>query len=319
MEKSIINMKKLILSILIGLLLLSPIIMAGNPHHQPPDNSKPNNERAPWTKLPGLDDYAPNGLPDFDQRQDNSWKKIFDFIIFEIKAWCWCNQVASADILWYLDSKYENGHMGDGVSLCDLVPKYYDWYDKNNTHHVVSFGDDHTSGVPHALIESLAYYSNFGTDAESTETGLNNWINAQSLSNDFEVVHIEEPTFSQIQNAIDNEWGIIIRGEGEYPIINTTIPHFIAVQGYREDPTNQLLICDPFWDGAIDLKVADDPEEHNDASCVVYESRNITEITHWKANCKLENMVWKYTQFFPKPEGYLVDGYITDAVIVREK
>jgi hypothetical protein len=54
----------------------------------------------PWFVKPPYPDYAPNGMPDFDQKQDN-W-------ISPLAGWTRCGPVAVANSLWWFDSKYES-------------------------------------------------------------------------------------------------------------------------------------------------------------------------------------------------------------------
>jgi len=54
----------------------------------------------PWFVKPAFPDYAPNGMPDFDQKQDN-W-------VSPLAGWTRCGPVAVANSLWWFDSKYES-------------------------------------------------------------------------------------------------------------------------------------------------------------------------------------------------------------------
>lgn len=49
---------------------------------------------------PAYVDYSPNGVPDFDQKQDN-------WIYQPSGAWTYCGPVALANCLWWFDSKFE--------------------------------------------------------------------------------------------------------------------------------------------------------------------------------------------------------------------
>jgi hypothetical protein len=48
---------------------------------------------------PSYPDYAPSGMPDFDEKQD-AWNPT--------GAFTWCGPTAAADTLWWLDSEYES-------------------------------------------------------------------------------------------------------------------------------------------------------------------------------------------------------------------
>lgn len=77
-------------------------------YFKPPDHAEPESC-----------DYAPSGMPDFDQQQDN-WKKDANYTF--------CGPVAVANCFWWFDSKYQNpkGTPGDGVDHFPLVRDYLD-------------------------------------------------------------------------------------------------------------------------------------------------------------------------------------------------
>ena len=77
-------------------------------YFKPPDHAKPESS-----------DYAPSGMPDFDQNQDN-WKKEGNYTF--------CGPVAVANCFWWFDSKYQNpkGTPGDGWDRFPLVRDYLD-------------------------------------------------------------------------------------------------------------------------------------------------------------------------------------------------
>ena len=301
-------MRKVTMSISTGLFLLLPGLLA-----IPSFPIGVGSGEVPWVELPPLDDYAEHGLPDFDQRQDDGWGS-------NLWGYTWCGVVAAADILWYLDSQHECGFYGDGVNLWNLVPKNYVWYEGRYPTSIV-FHDDHLESVPHALIECLAdscgtdtwgrLYGLAGNTGDSLKLGLHDWIESHGLSWYYDVDHVVKPTFSEIMTAVQKGWGIIVLGEGLCPILQMITPHWVAIQGYRFSP-KQLLISDPFWDGCPNI--ADEPAEHNDAQCVVHETRDVVELSsHWKANCKLQSMLWD------RNDKEFVDGYLTHAIIIKPK
>jgi len=77
-------------------------------YFKPPDHPEPESA-----------DYAPSGMPDFDQKQDN-WKKEGNYTF--------CGPVAVANCFWWFDSKYQipKGTPGDGVDNFPLVRDYLD-------------------------------------------------------------------------------------------------------------------------------------------------------------------------------------------------
>jgi hypothetical protein len=98
----------------------------------------------------GFCDYAPSGMPDFDQKQD-LWQN-------PPGTWTWCGPVAVANSLWWLDSKFEPTTppisppaISDGFPL---VSSY------------VPGLDDHDPGNVQPFIQHLAYLMD--TDAMRT-------------------------------------------------------------------------------------------------------------------------------------------------------
>jgi len=120
---------------------------------------------------PSFIDYAPSGVPDFDQRQWGTyiWKDMWD-------QWSHCGPVAVANSLWWLDSEYEPGTIpppmiNDGFPL---VQAYGPW-------------DDHDPQNVPWLVEHLAYLmdtdglrtgpgGHSGTDVHDMEAGLAHYL-----------------------------------------------------------------------------------------------------------------------------------------------
>ena len=73
-----------------------------------------------WYFKSGYENYAPSGMPDFDQKQD-SWTNAMG-------QWTFCGPVAVANCFWWFDSKYANqsGIPGDGWDNFPLVRDYTD-------------------------------------------------------------------------------------------------------------------------------------------------------------------------------------------------
>ncbi|MCJ7571733.1 MAG: hypothetical protein MUO82_07635, partial [Candidatus Thermoplasmatota archaeon] len=135
-------------------------------------------ENFAWYWKPSYPDYAPKGMPDFDQAQKN-WKVIFpgnngilnsvpagDDIISsdgkriapgnncnletiptgdDVAQFGFCGPVALANCFWWFDSIFEckPGQPGDGKDTFSLVKDY-------------GAGDDHIKGNVPLLIEKLA-------------------------------------------------------------------------------------------------------------------------------------------------------------------
>lgn len=266
-----------------------------------------------WIELPKTYmDYAPSGLPDFSQLQDSSWRGFFNLVT------SWCGPTAAANVLWYLDSKHENGHVGDNTDIWDLVPNGNYIYRKNTfpwklIHEYHS--DDHNEDVPHDLIECIAdrsgtdswgkQYGMAGTNAASLKKGLEDWISDCNLSNHHKVFDYTKPTFDDIKDAIDKQYGAIILFEPKNPsfLPPFAASHFVAVQGYKES-TNQIKVSNPIYGS-------------NNASIVSHD------ILDMVLSDKLDLSVLKTKNFLPRKKlfGWTKDqdGYLTHLIVVTDQ
>lgn len=265
-----------------------------------------------WVELPKTyKDYAPSGLPDFSQLQDSSWRGFFNLV------YSWCGPTAAADVLWYLDSKHENGHVGDNANIWDLVPNDTYIYRKNTFPWKLIYeyhSDDHEEDVPHDLIECIAdrsgtdgwgkHYGVAGTTAFSLKKGLEDWISDCDLSNYHKVLDYTKPTFNDIKDAIDKQYGAIILLEPEKPsyLPPFTAPHFVAIQGYKES-TNQIKVSDPLG-GDNNASIV----SHDILNIAISDNPNISVL-------KIKNFLPRRNLFgWTKDQ----DGYITHLIVVTD-
>jgi len=117
----------------------------------------PGNIENDWYHLPSFPNYAPNGLPDFYQKQGD-WRNF-------------CVPAAIANILWWFDSKNSNqsGTPGDGIDTYPLVQDFSSFGDptpgpNNDDHNYNNVNDIETTwnnyGIEGEFIERLAGYMN---------------------------------------------------------------------------------------------------------------------------------------------------------------
>lgn len=168
---------------------------------------------------PPYEDYAPSGMPDLDQHQDNWYK-------YETSAFSFCGPVAVANCFKWFDSKYNvpAGVPGDGVDMFPLVRQYisalggmlgpWDDHDPFNMNHQATpwlFGGTpappptmpqpfvpgaQPPGMPPwgELVERLAWYfntdgvrtvycSHSGTDIIEMQTGIQEWLQSEHFQN----------------------------------------------------------------------------------------------------------------------------------------
>jgi hypothetical protein len=123
----------------------------------------------PWYMKPAYPDYAPSGMPDFDQRQLGAyWWNLSG-------VWDHCGPVAVANSLWWLDSKFESNTIPPPtwIDTFPLVQTYGQW-------------DDHDRLNVPPLVEHLAYLMDtngvrtalphMGTDVFDMQAGLTHYL-----------------------------------------------------------------------------------------------------------------------------------------------
>ena len=94
---------------------------------------------------PGFPDYAPSGMPDFDQRQGGTYNWTDPW-----GGWTHCGPVAVANSLWWLDSDFESGIIPP--------PTYSDNFPLVSTYDtMLPKWDDHDPSNVAPLVEHLAY------------------------------------------------------------------------------------------------------------------------------------------------------------------
>ena len=201
---------------------------------------------------PSYTDYAPSGVPDFDEKQDQ-WGPAQGI-------YTWCGPVAVANSLWWLDSEFESKMTVSPVppeTISDhfpLVTTYGAW-------------DDHSSSNVDPLVRNLAFLmdtdgqrtgiAHLGTRWQDLETGTRNYITQQGLDKYFEVHDSSFPTFAWIENETEVCQDVELflefwqySGGTWYPL--TSIPsfeagHFVTCAGVNST-AGELLISDPYWD-----------------------------------------------------------------------
>ncbi|MDH5448669.1 MAG: hypothetical protein OEX01_06695, partial [Candidatus Bathyarchaeota archaeon] len=132
---------------------LPPWNVTATPYEEPPP---------PWFKKPPYPDYAPSGMPDFDQKQD-LWGP-------GVGIYTWCGPVSVANSLWWFDSKYDPSN---------IVPAFGPW-------------DDHDPKNVDPLVQNLAFLMDtdgirthlmhMGTNFIDMETGISQYLQWQGIN-----------------------------------------------------------------------------------------------------------------------------------------
>ena len=173
---------------------------------------------SPWYWKPEQRDYAPSGVPDFDQRQGGTyqWKDQWG-------AWSHCGPVAVADSLWWLDSEFEPNPMpqpiiNDGFPLVQAYNATWDDHDPRN--------------LPY-LVEHLAYLM----DTDGRRTGL---VHSGTNVNDMEAGLAQYLSWTGVNPRGD------VNGDG---VVNATDGNII-VAAFGSHPGM------PNWNVAADISPA---------------------------------------------------------------
>jgi hypothetical protein len=189
-----------------------------------------------WYWKPSYPNYSPNGMPDFDEKQDQ-WKAIEpgpDGIIQsqpvgddifnptenciapgpdcslqtvpagdDTVVWAFCGPVALANCFWWFDSKYADstGTPGDGKDNFTLVSDY-------------GAGDDHSAANVPLLIKNLAVAmqttSKGTTYIEDMQNAIHQWFIDTGLVNDFTETTYNKPTFQFVESEIERSQDVIL-------------------------------------------------------------------------------------------------------------
>jgi hypothetical protein len=196
------NMRKIIIISLIVYFLLCNTAVSVDQEKQIINNGA--NEKIgtdDWFYYPSFDNYAPSGMPDFDQKQDN-WKDPW------YQGYSFCGPTALSNILWYFDSMYSDplGTIGDGADFFSLVQDYHapgisvpgpysDDHNYNNINDLETPWNPDQSLFGNEFIERLAWYCDtngcqsgseeLGTTVININNGFTSWTRDKGLRQHF--------------------------------------------------------------------------------------------------------------------------------------
>ncbi|KYK23635.1 hypothetical protein AYK25_06525 [Thermoplasmatales archaeon SM1-50] len=246
-----------------------------------------------WYNVSSYPNYAPKGMPDFSQKQDEHWK--------ENNGWLICAAVALADVFWWIDSKRSNqsGFPGDGIDEYKLVrdyhpPEPYNPGPYTDDHNFDNVNDNETQWDRNKskgeFIDLLAWriYGYFlkggiiitkisNPIIRLTLHGLRiiwcmkSWIRSAGLQNNLNATFHFKPNFSMIDQKIRNGDGIVlgIFGAGSDPGLPPKPfqwGHCVALAGINSNV--QIAISDPIRNVQ---NPSNDEFEHNDAYYVSHD------------------------------------------------
>jgi len=260
-----------------------------------------------WYFKSGYENYAPSGMPDFDQKQDN-WTNAMG-------NWTFCGPVAVANCFWWFDSKYANqsGIPGDGWDNFPLVRDYNESTPLNpgpstDDHAFDNVDDVNTpwpTGLPPVLppfpgvpaqgaelIERLAWCmdtdgmrtgsAHNGTNVKDMQACIDNWLNDTGLENFLYEHTVKNASFEYIEEEIERSQDVILllgfweNQSGEWKRIGG---HYVTCAGV-DSPNRTIAISDPFFDNAeaggpgrvpVPHPYPHGPTVHNDAQYVSHD------------------------------------------------
>ena len=216
---------------------------------------------AGWFLKPAYPDYAPSGVPDFDEKQVG-WGPAPGI-------YTWCGPTAVANSLWWLDSEYESVFNPAPVPppiISDSFPL------------VVSYNpgvwDDHDSRNVANLVRNLAFLMDTdgqqsgdghgGTRFQDMINGIQNYLLMQGVAPYFEVHSQIFPDFYWIEEEIERCQDVVLFLEFYqwtpggwtklYDNPSLEFGHCVTCAGVNSSIT-ELLISDP-WQDAFEAGTA---------------------------------------------------------------
>jgi hypothetical protein len=247
-------------------------------------------------------DYAPAGMPDFGQWQNNWQNPRTGQMTFS-------GPVAAANALWWLDSEFESG-LTSPARLSDRFPLVQS-YDAQ--------WDDHDPRNVPPLVEDLANRADTdgqrsggmraGTDIAALRDGLQAYIGDKGLAESFAMRIADAPDVVWIKEAAYRGDGLILQlgfWENQQGAWKRLGGHFVTVAcaPYPTDPAPILELSDPYqdraeqgWPGkyapAVPHGHPGTPPDgvHNDAGIYSWDLYNLTPATLPQGKWSVQNYV----------------------------
>jgi hypothetical protein len=192
-----------------------------------------------YWKEGGWMDYAPKGMPDFDQKQ-------YDWYDPSTGRWSFCGPVAAANSLWWFDSKFEPYPVPPPARSDEyrLVQSDSPWeYDDHDPQNVEPLVND-LAGWMGTTPES-------GTHVYGLADGLNWYIADQGMADHYTVQLVAEPEFVWVEEEVRRSEDVILllgfwQDVGDWLRVGG---HYVTVAGI--DSENSLVaFSDPWSDWA---------------------------------------------------------------------
>ncbi len=216
---------------------------------------------ATWFYKPSYPDYAPSGVPDFDEKQIGWGPNPGTFT--------WCGPVAVADSLWWLDSEYESLLNPAPVS----PPTINDSFPLVWSYNPVAW-DDHDLQNVDPFVRDLAFQmdtdaqqshdGHLGTRMPDMINGINNYLAMHGVAGSFDVHSQAFPDFQWIDAQVEACQDVVLFLEFYqlqpggwtklYDNPSLEFGHCVTCAG-ANNATSDLLISDP-WQDAFEAGTA---------------------------------------------------------------
>ena len=272
-------------------------------------------------------DYAPGGVPDFDQRQDN-WGKVpgaksktdpENNPQNPLWRWTWCGPVALANSLWWLDSKMEEIVLAAEGKKPVPPPEVSDHFPLVRA---LGLWDDHHANNVQPFVSDLAGRASadgspwcawLGTKPVNLRDAVIGYLKERGLYFEpgsmpfegilFEVGLTPEPTFEQVSKEIYRCQDVILllgfyeyTPGGQYLRIGG---HYVTCAGV-DRRGGRFVLSDPVVDSWMPmlqpagkdqpLQPAVNPEMHNDAAIVSHDGYHVATLSD--GECWLTDYPW---------------------------
>ncbi|MCK4271600.1 hypothetical protein KAX22_03060, partial [bacterium] len=196
-----------------------------------------------WYFKPGYPDYAPNGIPDFDQKRPEwAWPPGGN------TGYYYCGPVAVGNCLWWFDSKYEPGNTPppDSSDGFPLVTPYGPW-DDHDPSNVLPFIDD--------LAVRMRCSPFWGTYIDTMQMAIDSLLIELGLDDKLEETTYWRPDFYFIEEEIERSQDVILLlgywyetypGSGEW---YREGGHYVTCAGVNSEAL-MIAFSDPYYDNA---------------------------------------------------------------------
>jgi len=266
-----------------------------------------------WYVKPAHPDYAPSGMPDFDEKQD-MWGPAEGI-------YTWCGPVAVANSLWWLDSEYESLYNQNPVApptVSDSFPL------------VQAMGpwDDHDAQNVDPLVRMLAWFmdtdgqmsgdGHIGTRWQDMQFGIQQYLMQMGLDGMFEAHNATYPEFEWIESEVERcqdvelllEFWQFTGGEWVKLYDNPSLEwgHYVTCAGVNSTSL-ELLISDPYQDA---FESGADPIGRSPVPHVYPHPSSVHNDAQFVSQDAYQVMQWVAVPPFPYPTGVIweLSGYL---------